>query len=108
MIADVESLAGSVSEIWQRGKPIYFPDLDKEVNEHERLRLTQLHGPARALLEIPFSHGVLTVNSALPDPFSERELEFCNELAEAISDGFRRVEDLQQLALSEKRYRNPG
>ena len=105
MIADVESLAGSVSDIWQRGKPIYFPDLDKEVNEHERQRLTELHGPARALLEIPFSHGVLTVNSALPDPFSERDLEFANELAEAISDGFRRVEDLQQLALSEKRYR---
>ena len=105
MIADVESLAGSVSEIWQRGKPVYFPDLDKEVNEHERQRLTQLHGPARALLEIPFSHGVLTVNSALPDPFSERDLDFSNELAEAISDGFRRVEDLQQLTLSEKRYR---
>ena len=48
---------------------------------------------------------MLTVNSTIPDPFSERDLEFANELAEAISDGFWRVEDLQQLALSEKRYR---
>ena len=105
MIADVASLAGSVSEIWQKGEPVYFRNLNTEVSERERERLTQLHGPAQALLEVPFSHGVLTINSANPEPFSERDLGFANDLAEALSDGFRRVEDLQQLALSEKRYR---
>ena len=46
LIAASWHLAGSVSEIWQRGKPIYFRDLDKEANEHGRQRLTQLHGPS--------------------------------------------------------------
>jgi len=59
----------------------------------------------RSIIDVPFSFGTLTVNSAIADAFGERDLSFFEELAEALFEGFRRMEDLQQLALSEQRYR---
>jgi len=53
----------------------------------------------------PFSHGTLSVNSTVPNAFSERDINFIRELAEALSEGFRRMEDLEQMAQSEQRYR---
>jgi PAS domain S-box-containing protein len=56
-------------------------------------------------VDVPFSHGTLSLNSATPDVFSERDLCFFQELAEVLSEGFQRIEDLEQLAQSEQRYR---
>ena len=105
MIADTQSYAGTVSAIWRQAKLAYRRDLSAEDPYDERERIVELYGPVKSIIDVPFSFGTLTVNSAIADAFSDRDLLFFEELAEALSEGFRRMEDLQQLALSEQRYR---
>jgi PAS domain S-box-containing protein len=105
MIADTESYAGTIAAIWRQAKPAYRSDLMQDDPHGERERIVELYGPVRSIIDVPFSFGTLTINSAIADAFSERDLAFFEELAEALSEGFRRMEDLQQLALSEQRYR---
>ncbi|HJP29614.1 MAG TPA: histidine kinase dimerization/phosphoacceptor domain -containing protein [Candidatus Latescibacteria bacterium] len=59
----------------------------------------------RCVIDLPFSFGTLTILSAAADAFSDRHVSFFEELSEALSEGYRRMEDLQELARSEKRYR---
>ena len=105
MIGDTESYAGTIAAIWRQAKPAYRRDLKEEDSYAEIERIVELYGPVRSIVDVPFSFGTLTVNSAIADAFSDRDLSFFEELAEALSEGFRRMEDLQQLALSEQRYR---
>ena len=105
MIGDTESYAGAVAAIWRQAKLAYRRDLSEADPFDERERLIDIFGPVRSIIDVPFSFGTLTVNSAIADAFSDRDLLFFEELAEALSEGFRRMEDLQQLALSEQRYR---
>ena len=105
MIADTQSHAPRIASIWRAGQLAYRRDLDMDDPDDERQHLSELYGPVRSIVDVPFTFGTLTINSAVADAFSERDIGFFQELAEALSDGFRRMEDLQQLALSEQRYR---
>ena len=105
MIADTQSHAPRIASIWRTGQLAYRRDLVTDDPDNERQRLVELYGPVRSIVDVPFSFGTLTINSAVADAFSDRDIGFFQELAEALSDGFRRMEDLQQLALSEQRYR---
>jgi len=105
MIADTESYAGTIAAIWRQAEPAYRRDLNENDPYGERERIIELYGPVRSIIDVPFSFGTLTINSAIADAFSDRDLLFFEELSEALSEGFRRMEDLQQLALSEQRYR---
>ena len=94
--ADTTDAAAIVREMWQRGEPTYRPDLeaDDPLGERERLqRRTRI----RAVVDVPFSRGTLGINSLAPNPYSEDDLLFLQELAGVLSDGFRRVADLEEL-----------
>jgi PAS domain S-box-containing protein len=104
--ADTGSLyARTVVEIWRGATPAYRLDLEKEDTYRERDQLKALFGPVRSVVDLPFSHGTLSVNTPVADAFSERDLGVLGELAETLTDAFRRRQDLLDLALSERRYR---
>ena len=105
MITDSDSYPGTVAQIWRAGTPDYRCDLGRGDPRGEAQRLSELFGPLRCLIDVPFSYGTLTVTSRVPNAFADRDISFFQELAEALTEGFRRMEDLQQLALSEERYR---
>ena len=105
MIGDTQSYAGTIAEIWRRAVPDYRRDLRKQDPHVESGRLAELYGAVRSVIDVPFSYGTLTIVSVVANAFSDRDVSFFQELAEALSEGFRRMEDLQQLALSEQRYR---
>jgi len=102
---DANQYAARVAEIWRSEKLDYRRDLERSDSRGERDQLVELFGPLRCIVDVPFSHGTFSVHSRAPHAFSDRDIGFFGELAEALSEGFRRREDLQQLALSEGRYR---
>gem|GEM_PF-4382303 len=53
--------------------------------------------PIRSVLDVPFTHGSLAVNSPEPNAFSERHTAVLQQLAGVISEGFQRLEDLRKL-----------
>lgn len=105
IITDTEQFASTIAGIWRRGNLTYCRDLASEATDHDQERLSELFGPTRAIADIPFSHGVLAIASSHPAAFTTRDLTFFSELAEVLSEAFHRTGDLQELTLSEKRYR---
>ncbi|MFA6110438.1 MAG: PAS domain S-box protein [Candidatus Latescibacterota bacterium] len=105
IVTDTERYAEAVMALWRRGRPVHCRDLQTEPSHHQAAELTAWYGPARTVVDVPFSHGVLTVTGTRPAAFSQRDLGFFNDLAEILSHAFRRMDDLRQLTLSEKRYR---
>ena len=57
----------------------------------------------RSVVDAPFSHGTLTVASDSPQVFSDSDIAVLEELTGALSEGFRRLDDLQQLAAERQR-----
>jgi PAS domain S-box-containing protein len=104
MVNDSESFAAAVVNTWRRGSLVHCRSLDKEETQHDRSYLAELYGPIESIVDIPFSHGVLTITTR-DTRLSARDLSFLDELADCLSDSFRRVEDLKELTLSEQRYR---
>ena len=105
MVTDAQSFAGRTMEVWRRGEMVHSRVLENDTTHHDRDRLAEFFGEVNSIIDIPFSHGVLTVMTTGNTRFSGRDITFVQELAEALSDGFRRMEDLQDLKLSEQRYR---
>ena len=94
----------AVHEMWQRGEPTYRRDLHVDDPFDER-RYLQTHAPIRAVVDLPFSHGTLALNSTSADAFSDADLVLLQEIAGVLSSSFQRIDDLRRLALSEARYR---
>jgi PAS domain S-box-containing protein len=86
----------TVKRMQEGGEPVYRRDLEVD-DVFDECRYLQKHARIRAVVDVPFSHGTLAVNSLVADGFSERDLEVFQELATVLSEGFRRMEDLQQL-----------
>ena len=101
---DTTRSAQLVLEMSRKGEPTYRPDLEADDPLGER-EYMQRHTRLRSVVDVPFSRGTLAVNSTEPRAFSEENLAVLVELAEVLSDGFRRMEDLQRVAESEDRYR---
>jgi signal transduction histidine kinase/DNA-binding NarL/FixJ family response regulator len=51
----------------------------------------------RSIVDVPFSHGTLAVSSRQPDVYRSEDIEMLRELAEVLSEGFRRMDDLRNL-----------
>jgi len=93
-----------IMKIWQTGRPLYRQDLETEdiYQEREYIGAGFSHS-VRSVIDIPFTHGTFAVNSAQPDAFSEPDIASLQEMAEVLSEGFQRMEDLQQLAAERER-----
>ena len=84
--------------IWEGGEPIYRRDLEKEdvYAEGDGIR-RDYDLPIRCVLDVPFSHGTLAVNSTEPQAFSAQDIDIVRDMAQVLSEGFRRREDLRNL-----------
>ncbi|MCC7261792.1 MAG: GAF domain-containing protein [Candidatus Latescibacteria bacterium] len=85
-----------IARCWRSQQLCYRRDLDHEDLYGERERL-QRAAPIRAVVDVPFSHGTLSLTSVAPEAFSARDIAFLEELTALLSDGFRRWEDLEKL-----------
>ncbi len=102
MVSDAENFAGTIVQTWRRGSRVHRRSLEQEATYHAYL--IELYGEIESMVDVPFSHGVLTVTTR-DARLTARDLQSLSELADALSDGFRRAEDLKELTLSEQRYR---
>lgn len=85
-----------VTQWWQAGEVVYRRDLQTE-DLYGELAYMQTLVPIRSVVDVPFACGTLAVNSLEPEAFADADLEFLREVAEVLSDGFRRLDDLRQL-----------
>jgi signal transduction histidine kinase/DNA-binding NarL/FixJ family response regulator len=89
---------GIVENFWHAGDTVYRHNLEEKDVYQERTRIEEQFGrTVRAVIDVPFSHGTLALNSARIDPFSPWHIEVLEDFTRALSGGFRRIEDLVQL-----------
>jgi signal transduction histidine kinase/ActR/RegA family two-component response regulator len=87
-----------VEQIWRSGQVAYRPDLLSEDPFGERASIeTSYEGTVRAVIDVPFSHGTLALNSLEIDPFSESHMQILQAFADELSAGFQRMDDLRSL-----------
>ena len=90
-----------VAQMWRQGEVAYRRDLEKEDRYQEKGHFEA--ASVRAVVDIPFSHGTLAFNSPEPEAFSAQHIALMQELAEMLSEGFQRLEDLQRTAAEHER-----
>ena len=89
---------GIVEQFWRSGEVAYRPDLETDDGYHERQRIEGFfHRTVRSVIDVPFSHGTLALNSHLVDPLNEWHIEVLQSFADVLSAGFRRMDDLRSL-----------
>ena len=81
--------------IWQHQEVVYRPDISQVDLYGEWAKLARFG--IRCLADAPFSQGTLAISSPEPDVFSDRDLLVLQEMAALLSEGFQRLEDLQNL-----------
>jgi len=94
-----------ILRIWRGKEPCYRHDLEVEDPYQERAFIATIFGPVRSVLDVPFSHGTLAVNSLQPHAFSEEDISSLQILAEVLSECFRRLDDLGNLEAKEEQLR---
>jgi PAS domain S-box-containing protein len=95
--------AAAILDMWQAGEVVYRRDLAIQDPLAEAESIREIYGDIRCILDVPFSHGTLAVNAGVPAAFTDDHIAILQELAEALSEGFRRLDDLQQLAAERER-----
>ncbi|RLG59502.1 MAG: hypothetical protein DRN95_01930 [Candidatus Hydrothermarchaeota archaeon] len=97
----------AVYEAWRDKRPIYREDLDEEDKYGERMAIRKSSGkPIRSVLDMPFSHGTIAINSVRPGAFSEDVLGTLGQFAEVFSEAYTRFEDIRRVEESERKYRS--
>ncbi|MFT7696078.1 MAG: signal transduction histidine kinase [Candidatus Latescibacterota bacterium] len=96
--SDLKGNGAILETCWRSGKSIYRTDLNKEDRYDERTWIEERQLGLVSLIDVPFSHGTLALGSSVADAFSENEIALLEELAEVLSDGCRRLDDLRTLA----------
>ena len=85
--------------IWREGQVAYRRDLYEEDLYEEAAQIARTLGhPIRSVLDAPFKQGTLAVSSPEPNAFSTRDIEILQAMAEVLSEGVQRQQDLQHLA----------
>ncbi|MCC7263160.1 MAG: hypothetical protein IT369_11640 [Candidatus Latescibacteria bacterium] len=98
VVPEAPVAGGPIPLAWRSRQMLYRPDLHQEDIYRER-SWADSHpiSPVRCVVDVPFSHGTLAINSPSPYAFSAADLEVVQEAARILSDGFRRLDDLQAL-----------
>ncbi len=81
--------------IWKVGALAHRPDLERDApyGEWEGFSPISIH----AVADAPFAQGTLAISSKTPDVFSPQDLDVLQDMAQTISRGFQRLQDLQTL-----------
>ncbi len=66
------------------------------INEKEHIEQT-FGSTVRSVIDVPFSFGTLAVSSPEPEVFSKDDIQFMQEVAQVLSEGLRRTEDLGRI-----------
>ena len=87
-----------IARFWREGKPALRSDLLRE-DAYGELEHYE-HNPdldfvPRCVLDMPFSHGTLALNSIEPAAFTEEHIAIVQSLAGVLSEGFRRLDDIR-------------
>jgi PAS domain S-box-containing protein len=86
---------GIIFKVWQAQEVAYRRDL------HQEDPLGDANwagaGNIRSVIDIPFSHGTLAINSAEPNAFNQEDIVTFRRMVAVLSEGFRRMDDLLQL-----------
>jgi PAS domain S-box-containing protein len=77
-------------QLWQNEEPTYRTDLEQVDIYDER---AHLRVPVRALIDVPFSQGTLSISSTEPRAFSQDDVDTLCEMARISSEGFQRMAD---------------
>ena len=80
--------------------PVYRPDLTQDDPFGEAGWALGRTPPVRCIVDAPWSHGTLSINSGEPNAFQPQDIETLAMLAEVLSEAFVRVEDLRSLKKS--------
>ncbi len=95
--SDNVQAADCIVAMWRSGQPVFRSDIEEDANTEREYIASQFGRGVRSILDIPFSHGLIGINSAKPNAFSEEDVESLQSIAVVLSDGFRRLEDLRGL-----------
>ena len=93
LVSDSEKGVGELTKMWQSQECSCRDDLGAE-DPFEKSH----HVDVRSVVDVPFSDGTLRLTSDKPNAYSEQVLEVLKELAAVLSEGFRRMGDLQQIS----------
>ena len=86
-----------IIQIWRSQEVAYRRDLDVEDEYGEALWPEHQTDLIRSAVDVPFAQGTLAVNSLKPEAFSPRDIEVLQEIGQALSQGFTRMQDLRTL-----------
>ena len=93
LVSDSEKGVGELAKMWESQECVCRADLGAE-DPFEKSH----HGDVRSVVDVPFSDGTLRLTSDKPNAYSEQVLTVLKELAAVLSEGFRRMGDLQQIS----------
>ncbi len=89
-------LSDPTKQIWSTGDIAYRRDLESEDVYGERDQIPRGH-EVRCVLDLPFSHGTLAVNSNEPNAFTNEHIDALSEIADVLSEAFARLDYIRLL-----------
>ncbi len=88
----------TILDIWRKGKTAYRKNLCEEDIFKESDHIDRnFKSRIMSVIDVPFSHGTLAINSEENDAFAQHDIELLENMAQILSEGFKRGEDLKQL-----------
>jgi two-component system, cell cycle sensor histidine kinase and response regulator CckA len=78
----------TVFRFWRGQKVVYRSNLERDDPYDDLVWVRELGYKLRSIIDIPFSHGTLAINSERPDAFTSANLALLAEVAEVLSDSF--------------------
>lgn len=101
-----------VLDVWASKEDLRFVDLETEAPQYFGPMREKYGTPVHSVVNVPTYKGVIAVSSSSRDAFSESEIAFFCQVADIVSIGLTRLDDIEALAArnadlieSEGRYR---
>ncbi len=90
--------APTVAEFVRNGVTVYRRDVTVHDEFGESSLLNDMYrGRIRSVVDVPFSHGTIALNSTEPNAYDDEEIGLLEEHAKVLSEGYRRFGDLQNI-----------
>ena len=100
-VVQYESINLRVVAMWQHGKVRYRPDMYLDAGGLDPQKFKNIEDrmgwPIRAILDVPHARGLLALHSETSHGFSDKDITFVGRVAEYISLGVSRAEDIMKM-----------
>ncbi len=85
-----------ILDMWRGGEIVYRRDLLADDPMGERAWLSSYFDhPVRSIIDVPFEHGTLALNSRLANAFSADDIAVLSIMAQVLSEAFNRLNDMR-------------